>query len=94
MVEFHQIRIALAAMFSPASDPFGQDTRTGPVGPGPVQGADAERTDAARARSRRDRSSRSVSRGGGGSRLFGSPIADLRRRLPVPARAWRPDRRA
>ena len=50
MVEFHQIGIALAATRSPAGDSFGQDARTGPVGPGPVQGADAGRTDAARAR--------------------------------------------
>ena len=60
MVEFHQIRIALAAMFSPAGDPFGQDARTGPVGPGPGRGADAGLTDAARARPRPGRSARPI----------------------------------
>lgn len=42
--------LAPVLSFSPAGEPFWQDARTGPVGPGSVQGADAGRTDAARAR--------------------------------------------
>ena len=67
-----------------ASDGFGQDARTGPVGPGPVQGADAKRTDADGARQVSDRSLRSVSCGGGNSHALGSRIAGSLGHPPPP----------